>query len=277
MFMFPGSSTVYKLMYVVGFAIMMVINLKTHKKYRLSTKHTIIITLITYVAGVTGALIMGHSYTALMTAKGFIVDSNVAIFGAVIFTPLFMTVTSLVLKQDWRRVIDMLAPGIFIILACAKFGCFCSGCCHGVECSFGVMSPVIEKTVFPIQIVEVFFMCFIIAFSFWYPFKSCRYVKGAVYPATTILYCFMRFFAEFLRYYEKPEQRDILLNMTFWQLCCVGVSIVCAIWLFIVHTEKIKAIDSAKVEKEAEEDHKAKREKAKIKKEKNQKKKQYKK
>lgn len=275
--MFPGSSTVYKLMYAVGFAIMMVINLKTHKKYRLSTKHTVIITLITYVAGVTGALIMGHSYMALMESMGFTVDSNVAIFGAVIFTPLFMTVTSLVLKQDWRRVIDMLAPGIFIILACAKFGCFCAGCCFGIECSFGVMSPMINVTVFPIQIIEVFFMLFIIAFSFWYPFKSCRYVKGAVYPATTILYCFMRFFAEFLRYYEKPEQRDILLNMTFWQLCCVGVSIVCAIWLFIVHTEKIKAIDSAKVEKEAEEDHKAKREKAKIKKEKNQKKKQYKK
>lgn len=275
--MFPGSSTVYKLMYAVGFAIMMVINLKTHKKYRLSTKHTIIITLITYVAGVTGAMIMGHSYMALMEHMGFTVDSNVAIFGAVIFTPLFMTITSLILKQDWRRVIDMLAPGIFIILACAKFGCFCAGCCHGVACSFGVMSPKINTTVFPIQIIEVFFMLFIIAFSFWYPFKSGRYVKGAVYPATTILYCFMRFFAEFLRYYEKPEQRDILLNMTFWQLCCVGVSIVCAIWLFIVHTEKIKAIDSAKVEKEAEEDHKAKREKAKIKKEKNQKKKQYKK
>jgi prolipoprotein diacylglyceryltransferase len=255
--MFPGATTVYKLMYVVGFAIMMVINLKTHKKYRLTTKNTIIITLITYVAGVTGALIMGHAYTALMTAKGFTVDSNVAIFGAVVFTPLFMTVASLILKQDWRRVIDMLAPGIFIILACAKFGCFCSGCCHGIECSFGVMSPVIHVTVFPIQIVEVFFMCFIIAFSFWYALKSKHYVKGAVYPATTILYCFMRFFAEFLRYYEKPEQRDILFNMTFWQLCCVGVAITCAVWLIIVNSKKVKALDFAKTEKEAEEDAEA--------------------
>ena len=255
--MFPGSSTVYKLMNVVGFAIMMVINLKTHKKYRLSTKNTIIITLITYVAGVTGALIMGHSYTALMTAKGFNVDSNVAIFGAVIFTPLFMAITSLILKQDWRRVIDMLAPGIFVILACAKFGCFCAGCCHGIECSFGVMSPIINVTVFPIQIFEVFFMLFIIAFSFWYPFKSGRYVKGAVYPATTILYCFMRFFAEFLRYYEKPEQRDILFNMTFWQLCCVAVSIVCAIWLIVVHSSKIKTIDELKVQRENDEDAEA--------------------
>ena len=257
--MFPGANTVYKLMYVVGFALMMVINLKTNKKYRLTTKNTIIITLVTYVAGVVGAMIMGNTYTALMTAKGFNVNSNVAIFGAVIFTPLFMAVTSLIIKQDWRRVIDMLAPGIFVILACAKFGCFLSGCCHGIECSFGVMSPTINTTVFPIQIVEVFFMCFIIAFSFWYAFKSNRYVKGAVYPATTILYCFMRFFAEFLRYYESPEQRDILFNMTFWQLCCVSVSIVCVIWLFIVHSKKIKALDFKQTEKEAEEDAEAER------------------
>lgn len=257
--MFPGSDTFYKLMYVVGFAIMMVVNLKTHKKYRLTTKNTIIITLITYVAGVTGALIMGNFYTTLMTSKGFSIDSRVAIFGAVVFTPLFMTIASFILKQDWRRVIDMLAPGIFIILACAKFGCFCSGCCHGIECSFGVMSPIINVTVFPIQIVEVFFMCFIIWFSFWYALKSNRYVKGAVYPATTVIYCFMRFFAEFLRYYEMPEQRDILFNMTFWQLCCVSVSIICVVWLFIVHSKKVRSIDTAQAEKEAEEDAEAER------------------
>ena len=100
-------------------------------------------------------------------------------------------------------------------------------------------------------------MCFIIWFSFWYALKSKRYVKGAVYPATTILYCFMRFFAEFLRYYEKPEQRDILFNMTFWQLCCVGVAITCAVWLIIVNSKKVKALDFAKTEKEAEEDAEA--------------------
>lgn len=278
--MFPGSGTVYKLMYVVGFALMMVINLKTHKKYRLSTKNTVILTLITYVAGVVGAMIMSSVYSKIMYALGYDEPASVAIFGAVVFTPLFMAITSLLFRQDWRRVIDMLAPGIFVILACAKLGCFLHGCCHGIECSFGVMSPKIGTTVFPIQAVEVFFMCFVIAFSFWYPFKSNRYVKGAVYPATTILYCFMRFFAEFFRYYEKPGQRDILFNMTFWQLCCIVVSVVCAIWLFIIHSKKIKALDIAKLEKEAEDDAiaelNAKKEKARIKKERSKKKKQYK-
>ena len=252
--MFPGSDVVYKLMYVVGFALMMLINIKTHKKYRLSTKNTVILTLITYVAGVTGAMLMSTIYSKIMYALGYSEPASVAIFGAVVFTPLFMTIASLVFRQDWRRVIDMLAPGIFIILACAKLGCFLFGCCHGIECSFGVMSPKINVTVFPIQIIEVFFMCFVIAFSFWYAFKSKRYVKGAVYPATSILYCFMRFFAEFFRYYENPGQRDILFGMTFWQICCVLVTIVSIIWLIILHTPKIKHLDALTLEREAEED-----------------------
>lgn len=264
--MFPGSDVVYKLMYVVGFAFMMLINIKTHKKYRFTTKNTIILTLITYVSGVTGAMIMSNIYSKVMYALGFSEPASVAIFGAVIFTPLFMTVASFIFRQDWRRVIDMLTPGIFIILACAKLGCFLFGCCHGIECSFGVMSPKINVTVFPIQIVEVFFMCFIIAFSFWYALKSKRYVKGAVYPATSILYCFMRFFAEFLRYYENPGQRNILFGMTFWQICCVLVTIVSIVWLIILHTPKIRQLDALTLEREAEEDiiilEKEKREKA---------------
>ena len=252
--MFPGSDVVYKLMYVVGFSLMMLINIKTHKKYRLTTKNTVILTLITYVAGVVGAMIMSNIYSKVMYALGFSEPASVAIFGAVVFTPLFMTIASLLLRQDWRRVIDMLAPGIFVILACAKLGCFLHGCCHGIECSFGVMSPEINVTVFPIQIIEVFFMCFVIAFSFWYALKSKRYVKGAVYPATTILYCFMRFFAEFFRYYENPGQRDILFGMTFWQICCVLVTVVSIIWLIIVHTPKIKQLDALTLEREAEED-----------------------
>lgn len=252
--MFPGSGTVYNLMYLVGFALMMVINLRTHKRYRLKKLTTIIITLITYVAGVAGAMIMGTIYTTLMKNNGFSASTNVAIFGAVIFTPIFMTIASLILKQDWRRVLDMLAPGIFIILACAKFGCFLHGCCHGVECSFGIQYRNSDMTVFPIQIVEVFFMSLIIAFCFWYALKSKRYVKGAVYPATTILYCFMRFFAEFFRYYEFEAQRHMVFGMTLWQFCCILCIIISIIWLVVLHTKKVKELDQVTLAREAEED-----------------------
>lgn len=250
--MFPGSSTVYKLMYLVGFALMMVINLKTQKKYKLKTHITVIITLITYVAGVVGAMIMSNVDAKIMSSNGFNVAPSVAIFGAVIFTPIFMTIVSLILRQDWRRVIDMLAPGIFVILACAKLGCFLHGCCHGIECTPGIKYRNIDFTVFPIQIIEVFLMCLIIAFCFWYALKSERYVKGGVYPATTILYCFMRFFVEFFRYYEFEAQRHMVFGMTLWQFCCIMCILVSIVWLIVIHTNKVKELDRLCLEKEAE-------------------------
>lgn len=250
--MFQGSGTVYKLMYVVGFALMMVINLKTNKKYKLKTPVTIIITLITYVAGVVGAMLMSKIYSVIMIRNGFNETASVAIMGAVYFTPLFMSIVSILLKQDWRRVIDMLAPGIFVILAFAKLGCFLHGCCHGLECSFGIKYLNTEMTVFPIQIIEVFLMSLIIAFCFWYAFKSKQYVKGAVYPITSIIYCIIRFFVEYFRYYGYEAQRHIILGMTIWQFCCILFVIVCVIWLAIIHSPKVKQMDTKQMQKEFE-------------------------
>lgn len=252
--MFPGSGIVYKLMYVVGFALMMVINLKTNKRYRLKTPVTVGITLITYVAGVVGAMIMSKIYSVVMVAHGFNEPASVAIMGAVYFTPLFMSIIAVILKQDWRRVLDMLAPGIFVILAFAKLGCFLHGCCHGVECSVGINYIGSDMTVFPIQIVEVALMCLVIAFCFWYALKSSRYVKGAVYPATAIIYCFIRFFIEFFRYYEHEAQRHIVFGMTLWQFCCVLFIIFSIVWLAIVHSPKVRQLDADTVKKEAEQD-----------------------
>ena len=250
--MFPGSMIVDRALYLLGFIIMMIINLKTHKRYNLNKTKTIILTLITYVAGVSGAMIMGDIFNALMASKGYPGNSAVAIFGAVIFTPIIMTIAALIFKQSWRGVLDMLAPGIFIILACAKLGCFLDGCCHGVECSFGIKYLNNDMTVFPIQIVEVIFMSLIIAFCFWFAFKSKYYVKGTIYPVTTIVYCFMRFFIEFFRYYELEEQRHIILGMTFWQFCCILSTIVCIVWIVVLNSKKVKALDAIVLEKQAE-------------------------
>ena len=149
--MFKGSNYAYYGMYIVGFALMMVINLKNCKKYEMKKAVTVILTLITYVAGVTGAMIMGDAYSSVIS-KFNDGDSAVAIFGAVVFTPIFMTFAALILGQSWRNLMDMLAPGIFIILACAKFGCFLAGCCPGRECNFGIYNPNYEMTMFPSRV-----------------------------------------------------------------------------------------------------------------------------
>ena len=241
--MFEGSKYAYYAMYLVGFAIMMLVNLKTYKKYEIDKKTAIIITLITYVAGVTGAFIMGDIYTAVVSKYG---DSysNVAIFGAVVFTPLFMVAISLLANENWRKIMDLLAPGIFIILTCAKFGCFMAGCCPGKECSFGVYNPILQMKVFPSQLFECVTMCFVVAFCFLYALKNKKCFSGSVYPVTAAIYSVTRFCWEFMRYYENDEIRHIMFGLTFWQFWCLVTIVISIVWLILLKSKKLCMIES---------------------------------
>lgn len=240
--MFKGSEYAYYAMYLVGFAIMMLVNLKTYKRYEISKKSAVVLTLITYFAGVYGAMVMGDMYSSIAVkySEG---GSTVAIFGAVVFTPLIMIAVSLFALKPWRNVIDMLAPGIFIILTCAKFGCFMAGCCPGRECSFGVYNPKLELTVFPSQLFESITMCFVVAFCFWYALKKKNCIKGSVYPVTAAVYSVTRFLWEYMRYYANEEMRRVMLGVTFWQFWCVVVIIASVIWVIVLRSEKIKSAE----------------------------------
>ena len=240
--MFEGSKYAYYGMYLVGFAIMMFVNLRTYKKYQLSKRTSVVITLITYFAGVCGAKIMGDWYTAAV-AKYDAGTSSVAIFGAVIFTPAFMTAVALLFGKTWRQIMDLLAPGIFIILTCAKFGCFMAGCCAGKECSFGVYNPIYDAVLFPSQLFESITMCFVIAFCFVYGMKNKKCRSGSVYPVTAIVYSVTRFAWEFMRYYPNDEVRHIMFGMTFWQFWCLITIAISILWLVLLRSERLSVLE----------------------------------
>lgn len=240
--MFEGSKYAYYAMYLVGFAIMMVINLKAYKKYDLSKKTAVIFTMITYFVGVAGAMVMGSMYTAAV-AKYEGGYSNVAIFGAVFFTPIIMSLVALIAAKPWRKIMDLLAPGIFIILTCAKFGCFMAGCCPGRECSFGIYNPILELKVFPSQLFESITMCFVVAFCFWYGFRCKKHISGSLYPVTAAVYSVTRFCWEFMRYYKVEEMRHMMLGMTFWQFWCLVVIILSIVWIILLSSKQLENIE----------------------------------
>lgn len=247
--MFKGSEYAYYGMYLVGFAIMMIINIKDCRRFKIEKKKAVIYTLYTYAAGVVGAMIMGKIFTAISRSVGENSGSRAAIFGAVMFTPIILVVTFLILKSDFRRNMDMLTPGIFIILVCAKFGCFLNGCCPGVVCNFGVYNPEIGEKVFPVQIFEVITMTAVIVFTQMYFKKSKNYVKGSAYPITAAAYSVTRFCWEEARYYASDNLKNLFLGLSFWQICCITVFAVSVILIIILHSDKVKKADIKAEEK----------------------------
>lgn len=233
--MFPGSGTFYKAMYVVGFAIMMIYDLGNYKRYNIRKKEAVLYTLYTYVCGIVGALIMGFAYNKIHAALGIETNSNVAIFGAVIFTPVLFLLFP-ISKENRKNALDMITPGVLIILACAKFGCFINGCCRGIVSDFGICYYGETVRHFPIQAFEVIAMIAVLFLTQLYFRKSRKYLPGTAYPITFAAYSITRFISEFFRYYEDPRQREILFSMTFWQLVCIAVFVMSILWIAVLKT-----------------------------------------
>ncbi len=244
--MFSGSEYLYYVMYLVGFAIMMILNIKDRARYKIEKRKAVIYTLITYVYGVVGAMIMGSIYTAAAKHLGSNEVSRVAIFGAVIFTPIFLVLTFLLMRSDWRRNLDFLTPGIFIILACAKLGCFLDGCCAGFAWEKGIYNPRLGFKVFPVQIFESATMVIVIIATQLFCRKYKNYVKGMAYPVTAAVYSVTRFCWEEARYYSTQELSDVFLGLTFWQLSCIFVFLASIIMILVLKSKKVKEYDEKK-------------------------------
>lgn len=238
--MFDNSSYFYYGSYVVGFILMMVINLKNHDRFSISKKNAIIYTVYTYICGIIGATLMGLIYYYVHSLLGIMVNKSVCIYGAVVFTPILLMLFP-IKKSDRVNAVDMVTPGILLILACSKVGCFINGCCRGFICEeFGILYKGAEVKHFPIQIIETGIMLLILALTQLIIRKTSLISSGKNYPFTFAAYAVSRFFVEFARYYENEEQRNLMLGFTFWQITSIIVFIVCIIILVIPFKKKEK-------------------------------------
>lgn len=110
------GKSLHSLMYIIGTAAMVIVSLCVRKRLGLKIWNSLLFTVVAFLSDCLGAFLMGKVYTAVVASLGGDGVSNYAIYGALIFTPVFMITAAIAMKQPWRKVIDMLAPGIFIIL-----------------------------------------------------------------------------------------------------------------------------------------------------------------
>lgn len=230
----------YRTMYVVGFVGMFVMCLLSGKKYKISKLRAVIYTLITFGCGVAGAKLMSKIYVASMLAVSggeYLPDSGVCLFGALMFLPVFMFILSLVSGEKFRKLMDYMTPGIFFILACAKFGCSLGGCCHGIFTESGIYNHKVEAYTFPVQLYESLCTFVVVAVLLIIMIKRGKVRYGALYPCGTILYCTARFIWENFRYYEYECEFEFFLGLTFWQCWAILAIVVSVVWLIVLYAQ----------------------------------------
>lgn len=266
--MFGWNFLAYWGMYLVGTVLMFVVGLSIHKKFDLTKVQALFFLFIAFLCDGSGAWIMGKIFTKICDLAGLTSSSNYAIYGAVILTPILIIITARVLFQPWRKVIDMIALSELFARAFGKLGCMFGGCCWGIMSDFGLHNNVFGTKMFPSPLFEFIIILIIILIGFMYTFKSKKYIPGAVYPITTILYASTRFIFEFFRYYAAEIERHIILGMTFWQFISILAIILSVVWLLGLKNDwagKERAYaETYRIEKaEAERKAKAERRKAK--------------
>ena len=103
-----------------------------------------------------------------------------------------------------------------------------------MECGWGVETPYLPNIkVFPIQICESLTIIAIVMLV--YGIKRTRFFRrGMGGPLSAFFYGAARFLWEFLRWYA-PENRYFLFGLTLWQLICILILIVAAVWIAILY------------------------------------------
>ena len=243
-------------LYYVGFALWLGLNLLTCKQYKISRLRAGLYTL-SFLWAVVGALIGGLFYSAVLKATDSPASpSIVAIFGGLVFTPVFIILTVTAEKAARRALnrgragkgtaplpevsvrdtLDLLTPGCLIVLALSKLSCHFEGCCYGIPYARGIYSTYLKTRVFPVQLAEVVSILAVLAALLY--FRTQRdYRRGMAYPFAAALYCALRFFWEFFRYYP-PNMRHLVLGLTLWQACCVAVFAVSVVSLILLRKQQ---------------------------------------
>lgn len=147
-------------------------------------------------------------------------------FGLILFIPFILLAFFYLISTNPFKQLDLIAPAYPLALIFVKLGCFCSGCCNGIESEFGFYNYDTGLVEFPSQLLEAGLGLLLFIFMMIYRKKA---KEGTLYPVYLFLYSFTRFFSEFTR--SEPEVFWILKK--YHILCLVGM-VVGIILLFIV-------------------------------------------
>lgn len=238
--------------YLIGIPLVLIVNRIFAHMYRTSKLQTFFYTVAMIAFGFAGSYVGAYVYNWFQKQKGNETVFVRTVFGTIL-TVVIVTFVLVMLEKGVRLLIgklrkkpvktvllrdvyDAIQPGAFILVMFTKFRCLYVGCCHGIPWSWGIYSKKIDTVVFPVQIVEAC-MTFSILIITYYLTQTKFFRRGMALFLSGGMFCFGRFFLEFLMYYV-PEDRTYLGHLTLLQCACILILTICVgIILYLYKTK----------------------------------------
>lgn len=187
---------VYPSMLILSMVMNIIVVIISSKKFKYKKDEIVSMLLIDTV----GILIGGVLYTFIFSG-GFGFSSLGGLLGGL----LFLGIYSILLKKDYKYILNLFMPSIPLMYAISKIGCFVAGCCHGIPYD-GIGHIVYNNSLvapkgislFPVQIVET--IVFLIIFI-WIVYKYLKHNISFILIIKEIIICsIFKFLLDFLRY-----------------------------------------------------------------------------
>ena len=232
----------YSILIAVGVILCIIFTIwaMRREKYSRTARETIIFTGFLAIAfGLFSAVLFQGLYDFIKSPEeGFKLTGRMTFIGGllggagffILFYLLFTKVINPKLKDNNFFKADM-NKGIFELLQIApisitiahcvgRFGCFCAGCCYGIETDawFGIQFVGMEHKVIPTQLFEaIFLLILVVVMLFFYLKFGFKYNFG-IYG---IAYGIWRFIIEFFRGDDRGGKILGLWPSQFWSILLV--------------------------------------------------------
>lgn len=211
------------MMFITGFVLLILITIFEGRFLKISLTKRLIADLFIAAAAITGWRVM------FIIESGFTKFDGWSFFGSTFFTPPFMILAAIILKERKEDMLDLAAPCEGMILTVSKLHCLIEGCCGGKAMYMGLNQDGEIWTTFPSQLVEcitALLMTILLLFMMKYGKR-----KGVLYAWYMVIYGILRFVLNLMRAESTPFVW-ILPAGNFWALISL---IIGSLWLAVIH------------------------------------------
>lgn len=188
----------YNIFFVAGFVAVFLYALFRGKKYEIPRGKALLYVVIVY------SISLLWMFFQCWVENGFKGWGGNNIVRTFVWVPLAALLAGKLLKIEWARGCDFVAPCVPLVQAVAHWGCIFVGCCHGYPCSWGIYNPLLDENVFPCPPLEALMALAVVLIVCRYEKKQDYKPNGLAYPLMLMLFGYSRFLLEFLRDNPKP-------------------------------------------------------------------------
>jgi len=202
----PRYLPTYMVTFCIAVLVVVLLGLREARKRGIGQKEALLFLLYSFVFGMFFArafsVLFFHKDIGILNEVIFffnVTRSGLSSFGAFFGVFIGTAVFYFTRKANIWRILDIASIGLMLGLAIGRIGCFCAGCCYGIEASKSLPWAVYYKNALrhPTQLYDMANALFV--FGVVHKLKTRRLFDGALFLSNLILYSFFRVIIEFFR------------------------------------------------------------------------------